>query len=103
MLFPFSIKTNKCSDSCNNINNSYAKLCVPDVVKNLNVKVFNVRSRTNETRHIEWPETCKCKCRLDTSVCNNKQRRNDDKCRCKYRESFDKGVCDKGANSNPSN
>ena len=30
--------------------------------------------RTNETRHIEWHETCKCKCRLDTSVCNNKQR-----------------------------
>ena len=38
-------------------------------------------SRTNETRHIEWHETCKCKCRLDGSVCNNKQRWNEDKCR----------------------
>ena len=37
-------------------------------------------SRTNETRHIEWHE-CKCKCRLDGSVCNNKQRWNEDKCR----------------------
>ena len=62
VLFPFSIKTSKCSGSCNNINNPYAKLCVPDVVKNLNVKVFNLMSRTNETRHIEWHETCKCKC-----------------------------------------
>ena len=35
------------------INNPYAKLCVPDVVKNLNVKVFNLISRTNKTRHIE--------------------------------------------------
>ena len=51
VFFPFSIKTSKCSDSCNNINNSYAKLCVPDVVKNLNVKVFNLNSKTNETRH----------------------------------------------------
>ena len=34
----------------NNINYSYAKMCVPDVIKNLNVKVFNVMSRTNETR-----------------------------------------------------
>ena len=28
-------------------------------------------SRTNETRHIEGHETCKCKCRIDASVCNN--------------------------------
>ena len=36
---------------CNNINDPYAKLCVPDVIKNINVKVFNLISRTNETRH----------------------------------------------------
>ena len=42
VFFPFSIKTSKCSGSCNNINNPCAKLCVPDVVKNLNVKVFNL-------------------------------------------------------------
>ena len=82
VFFPFSIKTSKCSDSCNNINNPFAKLYVSDVVKNLNVKVFNLMSRTNERRHIEWHETCKCKCRLDGSLCNNKQRWNEDKCRC---------------------
>ena len=47
----------------------------------MNVKVFNLISRTNEIRYIKWHETCKCKCRLDTSVCNNKQRWNEDKCR----------------------
>ena len=66
--FPCSVKTSKCSGSCNNINNLLAKLCVPDVVKNLNVKVFNLVSGTNETRHIEWHETCKCKCRFNSSV-----------------------------------
>ena len=30
-------------------------------------------SRTNETRHIQWHETCKSECRLDAIVCNNKQ------------------------------
>ena len=89
--------------SCNNINDPYAKMCVPDVVKNLNAKVFNIMSRTNETRHIEWHETCKCKCRLDASICNNKQRWNDDKCRCECKELIDKGVCDKGSIWNPSN
>ena len=34
VFYPFSIKTSKCSGSCNNINNPLAKLCVPDVVKN---------------------------------------------------------------------
>ena len=47
---------------------------VPDIIKNLNVKVFNLISRTNETRHIKWHEMYKYKCRLDASVCNNKQR-----------------------------
>ena len=53
VFFPFSIKTSKCSSSCDNINNPQAKLCVPDLVKNVKVKVFNLMSRTNETRHIE--------------------------------------------------
>ena len=70
IFFPFCIKASKCSGSCNNINNPYAKLCVSDVVKNLNVKVFNLMSRTNETRHMEWYETCRCKRRLDASVNN---------------------------------
>ena len=73
-FYPFSISVNKCSGSCNNINDPYAKLRVPNVVKNINVKVFNLMSRSNQTRHIEWHETCKCKCRLNSSVCNNKQR-----------------------------
>ena len=71
IFYPFSIKTSKCSGNCNNINDPYARICVPDIVKNLNVKVFNLMSRTNETRFIEWHETCKCECRLDAIVCNN--------------------------------
>ena len=37
LFYPFSIKTSKWSGSCNNINDSYAKLCVADVVKNINI------------------------------------------------------------------
>ena len=95
VIFPFSTETSKCSGSCNNINYPYVKNCVPNVVKNLNVKVFNLMSRTNETRHIEWHETCKCKCRLDAIVCNNKQCWNKNKCRCECKVLIDKGVCNK--------
>ena len=101
-FFPFSIKTSKCSGSCNNMNDPFAKLCVPDVVKNINLKVFNLISRTNETRHIKFHETCKYKCRLDASIGNNKQRWNEDKCRCESKELIDKGGFDKGFIWNPS-
>ena len=59
IFFPFSIKTSKCSGSCSDINNPDTKLRVPNVVKNLNVKVFNLMSRrkTHEARYIEWHET----------------------------------------------
>ena len=103
VFYPFIIKTSKCSGSCNNINNPYAEICVPDAIKDLNVKAFNLMSRTNETRHIKWHETCKCKCRLDASFCNNKQRWNNNKCRCEWKKLIDKGICNKGYIWNPSN
>ena len=40
----------------------------------MNLIVFNLMSRTNETRHIEFHKICKCKCRLDVSIFNNKKR-----------------------------
>ena len=60
VFYPFSIKTSKRSGNCNNINDPYVKICVYDVVKDLNVKVFNLKSRTNETKNMKWHETCKC-------------------------------------------
>ena len=101
--FPFSIETSKFSGSCNIINYPYAKICVADVVKNLNVKVFNLISRNNETRSIEWHETCKCDCKFGANVCNNQQRWNKNKSRCECKELIDKGVCNKGFIWNPSN
>ena len=103
MFYPFSIKVNKCSGNCNNINDPYARICVPDIVKNLNVKVFNLMSKTNETKSIEWHESCKCICRLNAIVCNNKQRWNKNKCRCECKELIDKGTFEKGFIWNPSN
>ena len=60
-------------------------------------------SRTNETKNIKWHEICKCVCRLDAIVCNDKQHWNKSKCRCECKVLADKGVCDKGYVWNPSN
>ena len=53
MFYPYSITINKCRGSCNTINDPYAKLCVPDTIKNTNVKIFNLMSRTNESGYIK--------------------------------------------------
>ena len=58
LFYPCIILVNKCSGICNNINDPFAKFCVLDVVKNINVKWCNVISRTNEPRHIKRHETC---------------------------------------------
>ena len=60
-------------------------------------------SRTNEPKNIKWHETCKCQCRLDSIVCNDKQHWNKDKCRCECKEFIDKCICDKEYIWNPSN
>ena len=102
IFYPFSIKISNCSGNCSNINDPHSKICVPDIIKSLNVKVFNLMSRTDEMRFIEWHEMCKCECRLDAIVCNIKQRWNKNKCRCECKELIGKGVCDKGFIWNPS-
>ena len=96
-------ETSKCGGSCNNVNYPYVKICVPDVVKNVDVKVFNLMSRINETGNIEWHQTCKCECKFGANICNNKEHWNKDKCRCECKELIDKGVCDKGFIWNPNN
>ena len=62
IFYPFSVKINRYNANCNNINDPYAIICVSDIVKNLNVKVFNLMSRTNETRQIKWHKKCRCIC-----------------------------------------
>ena len=53
IFYPFRAKTSKCSGNWNNINDTYAEICVPAVLKDLNVKVFNLISRTNGTKKYE--------------------------------------------------
>ena len=55
LFYPFSIAINKYNGSCN----PYAKLCVPNFVKDMNIKVFILR--INETMHAYSHETCACK------------------------------------------
>ena len=96
LFYPYSIIVNKCRGSCNNVHHPYAKLCVPDLVKDMYIKVFNLMSKFKEARYVSSHETCTYKCRLDTSVSNNKHRLNNDKCRLSSKELIENGKCDDG-------
>ena len=89
LFHPYSVIVKKPSGNYNNINNPYAKLCVPDVGKNIDIKVFNLMSRNNETRYMSSHDTFTCSCKLDASLCNDRQPWNSDKYRCECKELID--------------
>ena len=103
LFYPHNVLVNKCSGSCDTLDNPMSKICVPKIIKNLNMNVYNFLMRLNETRNVLWHESCKCVCRLNSSVCNSKQIWNSDICRCDCNEDFAGVVsCDKGYTWNPS-
>ena len=103
LFYPYNVLVNKCSGSCNTLDNPMSRICVPNIIKNVNIKVDNFLVRLNETRNVLWHESCKCVCRLKSSVCNSKQIWNSDTCRCDCNEDF-AGIinCTKGYMWNPS-
>ena len=72
VFYHFSVKVNKFSGNCNNINDPYVRLCVPNVVKNINLKVVNLMSWSNQAKQIKWHESCKYECRLNSIACHSK-------------------------------
>ena len=88
LFYPYRVQVNKCSGSCNTLDNPMSKLRVPGIVKRVNIQVYNFLMRLNETRNVLWHESCKCVCKLNSSVCNNKQIWDDDTCRYDCNEDF---------------
>ena len=97
LFYPYNVLVNKCSGSCDTLDDPMAKLCVPNIIKRINMKVYNFLMRLNETGNVLWHESCKCVCRLNSSVCNNKQIWNSDTCKFDCNEDFASIInCTKG-------
>ena len=71
MTFPYKIKVDKCIRSCNDIRNPYFKICLPESVKNISVKSFDLITKRTVFENISFHQSCKCGCLLDEKVCNN--------------------------------
>ena len=88
LFYPHNVLVNKCSGSCNTLDDPMAKLCVPNIVRRVNMKVYKFLMGLNETRNVLQHESCKCVCRLNSLLCNSKQIRNSDTCKCDCNEDF---------------
>ena len=103
LFYPYNVLVNRCSGCCVMLDNPMAEMCVPNIIKGINMKVYNFLIRLNETCNVLWHESCKCVCRLNSSLCNNKQIWNSDTCRCDCNEDFASVInCTKGYMWNPS-
>ena len=78
LFYPFTVIVNKCGGSCNTVVGSYAR--VSNKVKNMNAKLFSLMSQLNKTRFLVQLQSCECKCRLNESVFNSKQKWIHDEC-----------------------
>ena len=63
LYYPYNVQVNKCSGSCNTLDDPMTRICVPKIIKNINMKVYNFLMRLSETRNVFWHESCKCACR----------------------------------------
>ena len=68
LFYPYNVLVNKCSGRCDTINNPMAKLCVPHVIKRVNMQVYNFLMRLKEARNVLLHESCKCICKSNSSV-----------------------------------
>ena len=103
LFYLYNLQVNKCSGCCNMLDNPMAKLCVPGIVKRVNMRVHNFLMRLIETRNVLWHKSRKCACKLNSSVRNKKQIWNSNICRCDCNEDFVGMInCAKGYTWNPS-
>ena len=74
LFYNFTVSVNKCHGSCNTTDDPYTRVSVPNKVKNMNIKVFNLMLGKDDTTFLVQHESCACKRGLNESVCSLKQK-----------------------------
>ena len=85
-IYPFAVKLDKFVGSCNTLNDLSNKVCVPNKTKDLNIHVFNMITRKNESENLAKDISYECKCKFDGRKCISNQKWNKNKCRCECKK-----------------
>ena len=73
MAFSHKSERDRCVGSYNNITNPHSKVCIPDIVKNVTAKMFDLMNLENTKKQVEFHESCECVCKINSSVWSEKQ------------------------------
>ena len=74
--YPFIISLDKCSRSCNVVDDLSAKICVRSKKKYVHVKAVNMITRINEAKTLMKHISCDCKCKFNSTTCNSNKKWN---------------------------
>ena len=85
LKYPFMINLNKCTGSCNVLS---PKICVPNEIKDKNVKGFNMITNKSEAKEMAEHISCDCKCIFNSTKCNLNQKWNTKTCQCECKSYF---------------
>ena len=91
--YPFAVNLDKCTGSCNTLNELSNKVCIPNETENLNLSIFNMITRIKESKTLTKHFSCKCKCKCDGRKCNSNHQWNKDKCQCQCKNLKEHHVC----------
>ena len=70
------ISLGKCNESCDSVDDLSWKICFPNKTKSVNVKVFNMITKINETKTLIKHISCNYKFKFDNTTCNLNQKWN---------------------------
>ena len=96
--YTFAVKLDRCVESCNTFNHLSNKVCVPNKTEDLNIHVFNMITRVNESKILTKHISCKWKCKFDGRKYNSNQKWNNDK---RWYECKKHHICEKDYIWNP--
>ena len=78
--YPFTNSMSRCDGRCNSLEDPFGRICVPNKVEDVNLKVINVIKGTNKWSALLKQTSCECRCESDGRKCNSTRKWNDDKC-----------------------
>ena len=91
--YQFMVNLDRCFGSCITFNNPSGRICIPNKTENKNLNVFNMITRTNESRTLKKHISCNCRCKRDGKKCSVNQEWNNNKCHCECKNSITDCVC----------
>ena len=80
--YPFAVNLDRCTGSCNTLNDLSSRICFPNETKDLNFPVFNMITGINGSKTLTKHISCKCEFKFNGAKFNLNQNWNKNKCRC---------------------